>query len=180
MITISVNQNIALRQIQLTDASVVFETIDNQREYLEKWLPFVEYTTSVYDTLSFITSVYLDLPEKQELLFVILYDDTFCGLIGYKNTNKITGDTEIGYWLAKAYQHKGIITRSVQALTDYAFNTLGLERIRIKCATGNTRSQMVALRLNFVHEKTEPKGELLTGNVWTDINVYIKHRITRP
>ena len=41
---IKVNQDIILKQIQLSDAQSIFSTIDSQRDYLGKWLPFVSWT----------------------------------------------------------------------------------------------------------------------------------------
>ncbi len=176
MTTIKVSENIVLRQILISDAPEIYEIIDSQREYLGEWLPFVADTNSMADSISFITSIYLGLPEKQELVFVILYENVLCGLVGFKNTDKTSKETEIGYWLSEYFQKKGIMTQSVQALTDYAFNSLNLDTVRIKCATGNSPSQKIPQRLNFEFERSEPNGEMLTANKWTDINVYIKRR----
>ena len=68
--------------------------------------------------------------------------------------------TEIGYWLSESFQHKGIITQSGKALINYAFNEMNLNRIQLKAATGNLKSQQVAERLGFTKEGIERDGEL--------------------
>ena len=69
--TIRVTPNILLKQIELADAEDIFHTINNQRTYLGKWLPFVAQTKTLEDTKQFIRSV-ADTPEKQrEYVFVI-------------------------------------------------------------------------------------------------------------
>ena len=39
--TIEVDKEIKLTQLEQSDAKDIFETIDSQREYLGRWLPFV-------------------------------------------------------------------------------------------------------------------------------------------
>jgi len=171
---IHVTDDILLRQIELSDVDDIFETIDNQRVYLGEWLPFVESTKRVEDTMQFIESI-LNVPvENREHTFVIHYKGKFAGLIGFKSTDKQNKETEIGYWLSEPYQKKGIITLSVQALMKLAFEELDIHRIQIKCAVGNIPSRSIPLRLGFKYEGSERDGELLTGNKYTDIEVYSK------
>ena len=54
---IQVNKETQLRLISIDDAKSIFETIDSQREYLGRWLPFVGYTDSIDDSIAFISSV---------------------------------------------------------------------------------------------------------------------------
>jgi ribosomal-protein-serine acetyltransferase len=172
--TIHVTENILLRQIELTDANDIFKTIDNQRVYLGEWLPFVESTIRVEDTIQFIESI-LNVPvESREHTFVINYKGKFAGLIGFKRTDKQNKETEIGYWLSEPFQKKGIITLAVQSLMKLAFEEMDIHRIQIKCAVENIPSRSIPLRLGFKYEGSERDGELLTGNKYTDIEVYSK------
>ena len=172
MLTIKIDDNIELRQIQITDASDIFETINTQRAYLGKWLPFVEYTKTIHDSELFINSIYSEPPEKQELVFVINFDKKFAGIIGFKDTDKINKKTEIGYWLSEPFQKKGIITESLKKLTDYTFKKMDINRIQIKCATGNIQSSKIPRKLNFVFEGIERDGELLSDGEFTNLEVY--------
>lgn len=172
MLTIKIDDNIELRQIQITDASDIFETINTQRAYLGKWLPFVEYTKTIHDSELFINSIYSEPPEKQELVFVINFDKKFAGIIGFKDTDKINKKTEIGYWLSEPFQKKGIITESLKKLMDYVFKKMDINRIQIKCATGNIQSSKIPRKLNFVFEGIERDGELLSDGEFTNLEVY--------
>lgn len=172
MLTIKIDDRIELRQIQITDASDIFETINFQRAYLGKWLPFVEYTKTIHDSELFINSIYSEPPEKQELVFVINFDKKFAGIIGFKDTDKINKKTEIGYWLSEPFQKKGIITESLKKLMDYVFKKMDINRIQIKCATGNIQSSKIPRKLNFVFEGIERDGELLSDGEFTNLEVY--------
>jgi len=81
-------------------------------------------------------------------------------LVGLKDTDLINNKTEIGYWLSESFQHKGIITRSCKGLMDYAFKILGMNRVQLKAATENFKSQRVAERLGLSLEGIERDGEL--------------------
>jgi ribosomal-protein-serine acetyltransferase len=169
---IAVNQDIKLKQVSYSDAKDIFETINTQREYLGQWLPFVTYTKSIEDSVTFIQSIVDSPPERFELVFVINYKDKFAGIIGFKDTDWVNSKTEIGYWLSKPFQGKGIITQSVKCLVEYAFSNLGINRIQIKCAAGNLPSKRVPQRLNFHFEGIERDGELLANGEFTNLEVY--------
>lgn len=172
MKTIDIDKNIILRELILEDYKDIFHTINTQREYLGRWLPFVEFTKEPDDSKAFVESI-INSPEDQfEHIFTIRYQDQFAGIIGFKSTDKQNQKTEIGYWLSEKYQGKGIMTRAVEKLCNFAFHELNKNRIEIKCAVGNEKSKSIPKRLGFFYERIERDGELLTGNIFTDIEVY--------
>lgn len=169
---IQLNDNLTLRQIKLSDAQDIFHAIDTQREYLGEWLPFVTFTRKVSDTRQFIRSI-IEAPESQfEYVFTIRKQAVFVGIIGFKDTDHQNKKTEIGYWLSENYQKQGIVTKSVEALCHFAFNTLNINRIQIKCALGNIPSKNIPKRLGFTLEGIERDGELLADNTFTNLEVY--------
>jgi ribosomal-protein-serine acetyltransferase len=170
--TITVNSDITLRSISLSHAWEIFETIDSQREYLGKWLPFVPFTKSINDTINYIESTIEPSSQIEEHVFVIHYNNKFAGIIGFKDTDKGNQRTEIGYWLSEPYQGKGIITCSVRSLITYAFNEMEINRVQIRCAVGNIPSKKVPQRLNFHFEGVERAGELHGNGKFVDLEVY--------
>jgi len=171
---IKVDTEVELKQLEKSDAIDIFTTINSQREYLGKWLPFVEFTKELSDTEKFVNSVVNAPEERNEIVFTIRKENKFIGLIGFKDTDKLNRKTEIGYWLSEKYQKQGIITMSVEKLCEYAFKILGMNRIQIKCATGNLPSKRIPQKLGFKLEGIEREGELLTGNRFTDLEIYSK------
>lgn len=155
---IIVDNDILLKVVEPKDAVAIFSTIDNERNYLKEWLPFVEETHDISYTKTFIEiSIAAD---SHDLTFTISYQNQFVGIIGLKDTDMGNRKTEIGYWLSEKFQHKGIVTRSCMALIKYAFNDMNLHRIQLKAATKNFKSQAVAKRLGFTLEGIERDGEL--------------------
>lgn len=169
---IVVSDRIRLCEIELTDAEDIFTTIDTQREYLGKWLPFVEMTRSVDFSRDFIKSV-LDAPlESRNFNFTIRYDGCFVGLAGFRDTDYFNRKTEIGYWLSQPFQKMGIVTESVLALLGYAFTEMDMNRVTIKCGVGNIPSRNIPVRLNFTLEGVERAGELFPDGHFIDLEVY--------
>jgi len=164
---VAIDSSIALKQINQSDALDIFNTINSQRPYLGKWLPFVAATKELSDTESFIDAVTHAAAEKAEYVFVIRKESVFVGVIGFKSTDLVNKKTEIGYWISEHFQKQGIVCA-------FAFNEMDMNRVQIKCAVGNTASIQIPLRLGFTYEGIERQGELLTGNVFADLQVYSK------
>ena len=167
-----IDDHIELKPIDISDAPYIFETIDNEREYLRKWLPFVDKTYSYSDSLYFVNSI-LSIPEEyREPIFSIYFDHQFAGIIGFRGSDITNKKTEIGYWLSQYAQGKGIMIQSVAKLIEHAFGELDMNRIQIKVAVGNDKSRRIPEKLGFQMEGIERDGELLVDNVFTDIAVY--------
>ena len=155
---LNVDKNIVLKQLELTDTPDIFNTIDTQREHLGPWLPFVETTKQLSDTHAFVESVVNSPKDRMEYTFTIRVNGRMAGLIGFKATDRANKKTEIGYWLSRDFLGRGIMSRSVSTLCDFAFRELDMNRIQIKCALANTPSRNIPQRLGFKLEGIERAG----------------------
>lgn len=165
---IQVLEDVVLNPLSEKDIPDIFNTLNNEREYMRVWLPFVDYTHEMEDTRNFVTST-LQMEDKQ---FTISYQGKFAGLVGFKETDSVNKKTEIGYWLSQYAQGKGIMVHSVLKLVEYAFDEMDMNRIQIKVAINNHRSKQIPEKLGFLLEGIERDGELLVDSVYTDITVY--------
>ena len=160
----------------MDEAEAIFNTIDKEHAYLEEWLPFVELTQEISYTQRFVES-YSD-SDKIDFTCAIYFQNQFVGVIGLKDTDLDNKKTEIGYWLSESFQHKGIVTRSSKTMINYVFDEMNLNRIQLKAATGNFKSQHVAGRLGFISEGIERDGELHTQG-FVDLIVFSLLRADR-
>ena len=101
----------------------------------------------------------------------IWYSGEMAGQIGYNYFNHADRRTEIGYWLGKEFQGKGLVTQACRQMLYHGFTTLGLNRIEINCATGNHKSQAIPERLGFTQEGILRKAELVNGQ-FHDLYLY--------
>ncbi len=161
MFPCELNNRHTLRLICPDDAAELFALTDTNREYLRQWLPWLDRTKSVDDTEKFIDFVLSQHASQQSLILMILYDGVIAGVVGHNKIDQLNRIGYIGYWLGAAYQRKGLMTTSCQALIAYSFTTLNLDRLIIACATKNHQSRAIPERLGFIHESTIPNVEWL-------------------
>jgi RimJ/RimL family protein N-acetyltransferase len=92
--------------------------------------------------------------------FAIADDQTgeLLGNIALVVENENVKSAEIMYWLASWGRGRGIATRAVSLLCEWAFDQLKVKRIALKILRGNIRSQRVAERAGFHLQETQPGG----------------------
>ena len=156
-----VNDRIELRLLQLNDAEELFALTDANHVYLRVWLPWLDAINSVTDTKKFIESTLEAIANKRSFVAAICHEDLIVGLIGYNHIDSQNRIGYIGYWLAENERGKGIMTTSCQAMIDYGFTTLNLNRLVIACATENKASRAIPERLGFSYEGTAREAEWL-------------------
>jgi ribosomal-protein-serine acetyltransferase len=160
-----------LHLIQATDAEELFALTDSNRAYLRTWLPWLDWVTGVADTQKFIQSSIQQFAENRGFVAVIRYENWIAGVVGYNEIDWHNQVGYIGYWLAESYQGQGIMTTSCQAIIDYGFMKLNLNRLVIACASQNRRSRAIPERLGFSHEGTAREAEWLY-NQFVDHEIY--------
>lgn len=160
---IQIDDNLKLELLNEAHAGELFALTDKNRKYLKKWLPWVDGTQTVKDTLSFITGSKKQFRKNQSLQFAIKYENKLCGMIGLVLIDNMNRKAEIGYWLASKYTGKGIMTKASKSLIKHCFDKLKLNRIFIRCAPGNGRSIGIPERLNFTKEGMLRHDTVLNG-----------------
>jgi len=154
MVQLRAGQGIELRQLQLRHTDEVYEVTASNRKYLSEWLPWVMGVHSKDDTLNFISNELHKHSAGRGLSLGIWVEGNFAGNIGFNTLDLYHKRADIGYWLAESYTGRGIMTRSVSALMEYAFRHMELHRLEIRAAVGNRRSRSIPERLGFVQEGT--------------------------
>ncbi len=162
---------IKLQLLKLEHAPVIYELIDGNREHLREWLPWVDGVTEPDDTLDFVKRSIALYEKGSGPHYAIFYFDVLVGLIGIQPIDWPDKKGEIGYWLSKEYCGKGIMTWCVSELLRISFEELGLNKIKICCASGNKSSEAIPLRLGLVCEGTLRKEQYLNGK-FVDLLVY--------
>ncbi len=168
---IKADKDIVLQKIRVKSAGEIYDCIDGSREFLGKWLPFVDETKSKKDTEKYIRSVVQAGDSSKEMIFEVWYRDKIVGLIGLKDIDLTNKKAEIGYWLTRDATGKGIMTQSCKALLQYVFRELKINKIWIRCAVENVRSCNIPKQLGFTFEGTERQGEILHGK-YLDLKIY--------
>jgi [ribosomal protein S5]-alanine N-acetyltransferase len=102
------------------------------------------------DAKKFITFATQDDPIH---IFAIAVEGKAVGGIGiHPQQDIMKKNAELGYWLGERYWGKGIITRAVGQMIDFAFHTYDITRIYARPFGTNTASQKVLEKTGFVLE----------------------------
>ncbi len=84
-------------------------------------------------------------------------------------------EAEISYWVASPARGRGVATRAVRLLVDYAFDVLHADELRLWTHSDNVGSGAVAERAGFVREPSEDRQRQVKGSVW-DMHGYVRRR----
>ena len=152
-------------------AEELFTLTDRNRLFLRQWLPWLDYIRSADDTRQFIDLQVQRFSRAESLHVTIFSDGVIAGVAGFNSLDRTNGIGHIGYWLGEEFTGKGIMTTVVRDLIEVGRSYYSLQKIDIRCATGNSRSRAIPERLGFSHEGTLRRAERVYDQ-WFDHEVY--------
>jgi len=170
-IKLKVDESIALELIDYHHAETLFQLVKINRQFLREWLPWVDHMRSVDDFRKYINSSKQRYANQTETGYVIMANHVMIGRLGLYNIDLHNRSASIGYWLDKQWLGRGIITRCCKTVIDEGFNRLHLNRIEIRAAVENYKSQAIPERLGFKKEGIIRQGEFV-NNQFIDLYVY--------
>ncbi|MBN3216170.1 GNAT family N-acetyltransferase [Pectobacterium polaris] len=152
-----------------SDADALFTLIQQEKVRLRRTLPWPDSVKSVDDTRETIRANRKAFFDKMAAVYVIRWDDALAGIVSFNTIQDKEG--VIGYWIAEAFEGKGIVSQAVSTLIAAYTDANLVERCVIRASTANTRSNAVAQRLGFRFHHTEKDAEQI-GEHWFDHNIY--------
>jgi RimJ/RimL family protein N-acetyltransferase len=163
---IVVNNQIHLSEFRPADKSALVEYL-NEREIYERTLriPF-PYTESAADEwLALVAKITQQQGRAVHWAIRSAADSLIggCGFEGFRVGESHRG--EIGYWLAKPFWGRGIMTAVVQRLCRHAFDELRLVKITAHVFAHNPPSARVLEKCGFQQEGFLRKHFLKDGNL---------------
>ncbi len=149
MVSIIIDNDITLRSFATDDAEALFNKVNESRFHLSPWLDWINNTTKVEHSLKYIQDSLYELEMQEALHLGVFLNNKIIGGIGMHNWDKKTKRAQIGYWIGKEYEGKGIIYKCLIRFIDFLFDKIGLNKIEIHFVPGNIRSVRVSERLGF-------------------------------
>ncbi|MEO1403877.1 MAG: GNAT family protein [Cyanobacteria bacterium J06635_1] len=161
MLPSQITRELCLEQLDPRHADAIFRLTDENRDYLRQWLPWVDNVHTAEDTRAFIITTQAQFERNEGFQMAIVWQGNIVGAIGHHRIDWANHSASLGYWLAAPYQGKGMMTQACRVLVNHAFQALNLNRIEIRAATENYRSQAIPRRLGFKQEGIVREGEWL-------------------
>ena len=78
--------------------------------------------------------------------------DTLQGAVGLTDVDWRDRRAEVGYWVAASCRGRGLASRAVRLLSDWALSQAGLERLDLYANPANEASQRVAEKAGYTRE----------------------------
>ncbi|HLZ56240.1 MAG TPA: GNAT family protein [Ktedonosporobacter sp.] len=166
---LKIDRESELRLLSERDAPLLFALIDHNRAHLRRWLPWVDFTQTLEDEANFVRGLLVQYESSPG--YVIWHKRMVAGMISFHPIDWANRKVEIGYWLGESFQGKGLMTRACQLMIAYAFEVLQLNKVEIRCATGNRSSCAIPQRLGFTREGVIRQGEWLYDH-FVDLVLY--------
>lgn len=149
------------------DAEELRACLGRSDAHLRPWIPFMQHEPRTLEqTREGLSECHSAFGKGEHYRFAIreLDSNTLIGetmLLGRGNPNTL----EAGYWIDQQHCAKGYATEATQALLAFAFETLSITRITLRCDQRNVASVRVAERIGGICcdiETIEENGEAVT------------------
>lgn len=122
----------------------------------------------------FITEKVKAFENREEFLFTLKHSETrvLAGLIYIKELDWGKKQGEFAYCIGYPFKGKGLISKSVNALSLHAFEILGIETLQIITHKDNIGSVAIAKNNNFAWQKTLIESYTPPGHNPLDMELY--------
>ena len=163
-------ERLLLRKITLNDASDMFDYASNPE--------VSEYTmwsthTSIEDTKYFLKSL-TKMYKRRELVdwgIVHKAEKKFIGTCGYVEWSMTHSRAEIGYAISARYWREGYMSEAVNAIIEFGFREMLLNRIVGRCEVNNIASARVMEKVGMQLEGILRQQLFVKGRYW-DLKIY--------
>lgn len=161
-------ERVLVRPYCAGDGTAVFEAVVESREHLRRWMPWVDSHQQVEDSELFARRAEVKWLGREDFCYGIWERATgqYLGSSGLHPRDWDVPEFEVGYWIRRTAEGQGYVSETVRLLARLAFETLGANRLFLRCDALNERSAAVARRLGFRLEGTfrndsrDPSGTL--------------------
>ena len=142
------------------------EILDNLRDGLP--YPYTE-----QDGAAFISAM-LAADERETFVFAVTVPDKAVGSIGvFRQGNVHRRTAELGYYIAKEYRGKGMMTEAVRQICTYVFDNSDILRIYAEPFSYNAASCRVLEKAGFQYEGTLRCNAVKNGRI-LDMKMYAR------
>lgn len=163
-------RRLTLRAARMSDAEDMYEySRDPEVARHVLW----DAHTSIHQTRAYIRYLIRQYRNGDPASFVIVISDTgkVVGTIGFMWIQRENRSAEVGYSLSRAYWNQGIMTEALQALLEFGFTKLNLNRIEAQHESDNPASGKVMLKAGMKMEG-RLRQRIYNKGRFTDVDLY--------
>jgi len=160
-----------LRPLEPWQAAEFLAHMDRGRDFIGQHIALADVVTDLESARSFLQSYADRAATDTGRIYGIWADGTLVGGVMFRTMEVAHGVAEAGCWLEPAGTGRGLVTRAVRAIMDWAFGERGLHRIEWQAAAANAPSIAVAKRLGMSRDGVLRQSYLRHGR-YVDMEVW--------
>ena len=181
MFSRSIVDGVELRPLEVWHATEFAEHLGRAREHIRPWVGPAFVTDTVDGARATLRRYAEAAAGDGARLYGLWEAETLVGGAMFVSFDAVWGVCELGCWLEPAVEGRGLVTRSVAALLDWAFVTRGLTRAEWRCRSDNERSVAVAYRLGMQSEGVLRSQWLFDGHRYDkEVFSVLRHEWSSP
>ena len=163
-------ERLVLRRLEMGDAQDIY---DYGKDPLVAKHVLWDAHTSVSDTKSYLRYMLRKYRAGEPSSWCIVEKSTgkVVGTIGYMWYQKDNSACEVGYSLARRCWNRGYMTQALNAVLDYTFRELGINRVEAQHETDNGASGAVMRKCGMTKEGTL-RSRLYNKGRYVDVDLY--------
>jgi RimJ/RimL family protein N-acetyltransferase len=168
---IALTDDAVLRSLEPWQAAEFAEHVDRIRDHIRPWLWWADRVVDEETARALLQSFADDLARDRRRMYGIWLGGELVGGTIFRVFDPESGVCEVGVWLSREAEGKGLVQRAVRRMIDWAIKERGMQRIEWHTVPENTRSVAAAKRLGMRREGVLRSAHLLNG-VRHDVEIY--------
>ncbi|MFJ5533645.1 GNAT family N-acetyltransferase [Streptomyces sp. NPDC093261] len=152
-----------LRPLEPWHAEEFLAHLDRGREFVNQHIPFGTNATDVASARAVLTSYADKRAADTGSLHGLWLDGKLVGGLLFRIFDAAGGNCEVGCWLEPAATGRGLVTRGMRVLIDWAIDERGIHRVEWRASSANLPSIKVARRLGMSRDGVLRRNHLYRG-----------------
>lgn len=143
-----------LRPLVPSDAPAMAAAVRESQATVAKWMTWAHRDYSDAEALDWVALCDANRANGSAHEFGIFRPDgqTFVGVAGLNQFNRVHGFCNLGYWVRESAQRQGAASSAISLLANHAFRHLDQNRVEIVIAENNLASLAVAFKAGAAYE----------------------------
>ena len=170
--------NYSIAPIHQKDAWRLCDFVTSNADRFKAYFPGT-LKANLTPTLSelFVAQKTKEFQNKEEFLFTVKENTnrTIIGLVYLKELQQVDNQGELAYCIGYQYEGKGLTTKIVATIIDWAFADLKLKTLQIVVHKSNIGSARIAEKTGFHFQKTLPKHHTMYNGEVVDMELYVRY-----
>ncbi|MGK5548244.1 GNAT family N-acetyltransferase [Streptomyces sp. URMC 127] len=152
-----------LRPLEPWQAREFLDHVDRGREFIGQYNGLPDVVTDLESSRAFLQTYAEKAAADTGRLCGIWADGTLVGAVCLRTMDTEQGNAEAGCWLEPSAVGKGLVTRAVRVIIDWAVEERGIHRVEWWVSAENEPSKAVARRLGMTRDGVLRESFLYRG-----------------